>query len=478
MSASSASAPPAEWYLAREGQQFGPLSEAELNKLVEFGHVRPDDLLWYEGLADWKPAETVLPAFAARAEPPASPHPPPQAPPPVHSQPVQPPQPSFHAEPPRPGYPSAGHQGPYRDPVPGYPQPAPRPEPKIDPGALHHIPQATPIGPAPGQPHAHAPRPHHHPHTAQHPRPGPNTRPHTQRRDEGWQEPLDGDEEETRAGGGMRWLKRAAIAVFFLGTLSAAAYYVYPQRDRIMSAITSAGGGKTVAVVESASPVIGFAPTPQATDNALQKSQLWRVLKRDFPDWYAERIVEAAELASAQKGDAAIGLQMMQKVVQLRRQHAVDVLSAGGPHLKGVAAAFVANLARLRAEGVEACFGYISKGEVSTPYLEMLAKPEHAPLLQTQLVAVFEAVAEGRKLPKIYPQPRQGDYNLVVAALEQRGWGEADLQLFSDSQRLAKAAPAKVCQLVTDWFEAQISLKDDEAQMRLLVDALRPVVAG
>ena len=52
------------------------------------------------------------------------------------------------------------------------------------------------------------------------------------------------------------------------------------------------------------------------------------------------------------------------------------------------------------------------------------------------------------------------------------------MQLFSDSQKLAKAPPAKVCQLVTDWFEAQLSLKDDEAQLRLLVDALRPVVAG
>ena len=202
------------------------------------------------------------------------------------------------------------------------------------------------------------------------------------------------------------------------------------------------------------------------------------MLKRDFPEWYAERIVEAAELASAQKGDPAIALHLMQKIVELRRRHSGDVLSASGPQIKSVASAFVGSLARLRGASVEACFGYISKGEVSTSYLEMLAKPDHAPLLQTQLVAVFEAVAEGRKLPKVYPQPRPGDYNLVVAALEQRGWGEADLQLFSDSQKLAKAPPAKVCQLVTDWFEAQLSLKDDEAQLRLLVDALRPVVAG
>lgn len=304
------------------------------------------------------------------------------------------------------------------------------------------------------------------------------------RRDVAWQEPpkedddLDDDDER----GGRSWLKRAAILLFFAITLAAAGWFAYPHRDRIMSAVSGIGGGRNatsaITVSASASPIVGFAPTPQATDAALQKSELWRVLKRDFPDWYNERIVEAAELASAQKGDALIAQQMMQKVVELRRRNSGLALQAAGPRLKTVAQAFVATLTRLKADSVDACFGYISKGEVSAPYLEMLAKPEHSGLLQTQIVAVFEAVADGRKLPKIYPAPRQGDYNLVVAALEQRGWGEADLQLFSDSQRLAKAAPAKVCQLVTDWFEAQLSLKDDEALLRLLVDALRPVVAG
>ncbi len=468
MSASSASAPPAEWYLARDGQQFGPLSETELNKLVELGHLRADDLLWRDGLPDWRPAQTVLPALAPKPEPQMAPPAPPVA------LPLQP-------EPPRVAQPAPHAQYPHREPIHHpHPQPIARPEPAIDPAALHHI----PAGPAP------AARPHQggHPHGHQHPQAGPASRPQSagspkpqpKRRDEGWREPdEDFGDEETGRGGAGRWLKRIAIVVFFLGSLSAAAWFAYPHRDRIMSAVTSVGGGsKALTVVESASPVTGFAPTPQATDQVLQKSQLWRVLKRDFPEWYSERIVEAAELASAQKGDPAIALHMMQKIVELRRRHSGDVLSANGLLIKNVASAFVGSLARLRGASVEACFGYISKGEVSTTYLDMLAKPEHAPLLQTQLVAVFEAVAEGRKLPKVYPQPRPGDYNLVVAALEQRGWGEADLQLFSDSQKLAKAAPAKVCQLVTDWFEAQLSLKDDEAQLRLLVDALRPVVAG
>jgi hypothetical protein len=49
-----------EWYLARNGQQHGPLSEAELAKLTELGHLRPDDLLWRDGFADWRRADQVF----------------------------------------------------------------------------------------------------------------------------------------------------------------------------------------------------------------------------------------------------------------------------------------------------------------------------------------------------------------------------------------------------------------------------------
>jgi hypothetical protein len=35
-----------------------------------------------------------------------------------------------------------------------------------------------------------------------------------------------------------------------------------------------------------------------------------------------------------------------------------------------------------------------------------------------------------------------------------------------------------VCQLVHDWFAAQLAIKDPDMQLRLLVDSLKPVVAG
>jgi hypothetical protein len=94
------------------------------------------------------------------------------------------------------------------------------------------------------------------------------------------------------------------------------------------------------------------------------------------------------------------------------------------------------------------------------------------------LTAVFEAIAEGRKQPRVYPQPRQTDYDLLAADLTKRGWTQADMALFSDERALAQAAPEKVCQMVHDWFAAQLELGNVDARTRLLVESLRPVVAG
>ncbi|MBO0740779.1 MAG: DUF4339 domain-containing protein, partial [Hyphomicrobiaceae bacterium] len=62
--------PPAaqtQWYLARDGQQYGPLSEAELGRFVDLGHLQPTDLLWREGFPDWRPAMVVFPPRASAA---------------------------------------------------------------------------------------------------------------------------------------------------------------------------------------------------------------------------------------------------------------------------------------------------------------------------------------------------------------------------------------------------------------------------
>ena len=52
--------PVIDWYLARDGQQFGPLSDAEMRKFNSLGHLRWTDLLWRKGFSDWRPAGEVF----------------------------------------------------------------------------------------------------------------------------------------------------------------------------------------------------------------------------------------------------------------------------------------------------------------------------------------------------------------------------------------------------------------------------------
>src|SRR5690606_19820090 len=72
-------APPIEWYIARDGKQYGPLTDLEMRKFVELGHLRPSDLVWRYGFPDWRPALAVFP-------------------PQPRPQPAPPPQPARHPE--------------------------------------------------------------------------------------------------------------------------------------------------------------------------------------------------------------------------------------------------------------------------------------------------------------------------------------------------------------------------------------------
>jgi hypothetical protein len=225
-------------------------------------------------------------------------------------------------------------------------------------------------------------------------------------------------------------------------------------------------------------PLAGFGESTEATDTKLQRTALWRVIKREFPDWYTQRLNEAAGLVREGKDEAAIGQQMARRIVELRRQQVASALSATIPKLKLVASTFYENLVKLRALGADSCFGFISQGEAHPAIVKLLQGSDQTPYLQAQLTAVFEAIAEGRKQPRVYPQPRQADYDKLAADLTKLGWTQGDMQLFSNEKALAQAQPEKVCQMVHDWFAAQIGLTDQDAQMRLLGESLRPVVAG
>ncbi len=72
------------WYYADGGQQRGPVTEAELAGLIQSGVVRPETLVWRDGMAEWRPLAEARPAALASTSPqPAVPAVPPMAPAPT-----------------------------------------------------------------------------------------------------------------------------------------------------------------------------------------------------------------------------------------------------------------------------------------------------------------------------------------------------------------------------------------------------------
>ena len=53
-----------QWYYANEGQQLGPVSIADLKKLVAISQVLPETLIWREGMSAWLPANGLPELFA------------------------------------------------------------------------------------------------------------------------------------------------------------------------------------------------------------------------------------------------------------------------------------------------------------------------------------------------------------------------------------------------------------------------------
>jgi GYF domain 2 len=417
----------AAWYLGRDGQQFGPVTESEFHRLFQTGQVLPTDLAWREGYPEWQAVGVIMAQLSPPVAPVASPR--------VATAPT--PVGAARAEP----YPTASSG--------------------VRPMAAASQPTATAQQPASARPAASA-------RTAA---PADAAKVRANRTAE---RPVAGKRSRRgRIGRGVLW---TAIAAFFAITLTAAYLVVAGDKNllRMATALIPRGAERIVPTA----PIGGFARTLDATDSAMQRSALWQVLKKNHAEWYAERVREATEAVVANKSEAEIANLMMQGVVKLRRQYAAEATSAPLPRLKSIAEQFTGNLSRLRAQSIDTCYQFVSAGEGAPAVVALLQAPEHTAALQAQLVATFEAIGEGRRATRIYPQPKPEDYDELVKILEARGWKNADMQLFSDSGALAKASPETVCRLVTEWFESQLAIKDPDTLMRLIVDSLRPVVAG
>ena len=71
------------WFYASDGQQKGPLPEAQLRDLIARGMVRPDTLVWTEGMSGWQKAAEIPGLIPSAGAPPAFPPAQAGAPPPV-----------------------------------------------------------------------------------------------------------------------------------------------------------------------------------------------------------------------------------------------------------------------------------------------------------------------------------------------------------------------------------------------------------
>jgi len=56
---------PISYFIARNGQQLGPLTEEQIAQMRVTGKILAQDMVWHEGMNEWQPAKTVfgLPDF-------------------------------------------------------------------------------------------------------------------------------------------------------------------------------------------------------------------------------------------------------------------------------------------------------------------------------------------------------------------------------------------------------------------------------
>lgn len=94
----------ADWYFLRDGGQFGPLSWGDLWRQGQAGGLRPTDLVWTDGMPEWRTAASVPGLFPAPQPAPQAAYAPAPRPAPVVPQaaPAYYPPAAAQPQPPRP----------------------------------------------------------------------------------------------------------------------------------------------------------------------------------------------------------------------------------------------------------------------------------------------------------------------------------------------------------------------------------------
>lgn len=521
-----------EWYLAREGQQFGPITVAEMRKLIELGHLKDTDLVWRPGLAEWQPSTFAIneleelrlreaqAAAAAQAQTSAASPAGPRA---VDRQ-------SPASQNGRPTG-SSGHgaaAGASRDQRSaydqrGFSQPAQSVQGPVASEAAPHGQQhgayrpgfddmrAGAYGPTdyaagnrrPGPANAAPQGPQQQPQAAQAyhepnqgfgapermrgsgPQPRSGQLAKSQRPARSGSDHFDGDDDAPR-GSVLGVIVRAVIAVAILSAIGFGGWFAYLNKDVILEMAGLSAEGGSAPLISAQDGVQTLAPSsgapPETGSNAppipLFETPLWKTADDAFPLWTTQSKEEALELQRNGTSTEEIERRLLAGLAGLRRQYWQNALAAEPNTLRTIANTFLDNLKALREKDIEACYSFIRQGEASPKVLEMMNDQTLGGSLRQQLQVILEAIVSGRRDPNTHSPPLQKDYRLISEELSKLGWTTNEMSLFGDPKKLAQAEPEQVCKLVTDWFTAQLQLTDPEAQTRLLVQSLRPVVSG
>ncbi len=235
------------------------------------------------------------------------------------------------------------------------------------------------------------------------------------------------------------------------------------------------------ATAPATTPPVETPPQPlektphELLEQRLASSLLWVTLRQEFPDWYRTRLRDTPEaIASTATSSRMTGLSIAQ-LKSLRIANAEDALLAPA-EFKQIAAVYIWNLEVLRQTSDEACRDGIGKGEGSQ-YLHLVLDHPSAPY-ETLIALILRASVAGRAEPVKVGKPRASDYQKLVKRLRALGWSQSDLEIMSDPNKLGRAPAEKVCRLVSEYYKAHLALDDEKAQLRLLKESLRPMIAG
>jgi hypothetical protein len=440
-----------QWYIAREGKQHGPLTDIEMRTFVAHSYLRPADLIWRPGMAEWLPAPQVFPAAF-------------QAPAPVVAAPVAPQAPAAPVAASAPAdtaHTSDFDSGEAIDVVPkrsmaGRLATAAAVISIIGGGAFalttYREPLLELVTGAPAKPpvvKAEAPVP-----PPADPAPAP----------------------AVVAASTTPPVEAQAKPVEPAATAPADAATAVPT-----PAVTPAPETQTAALTPPEPPAPPAGPPSidgSQIDARLQKIPVWAMIKKDYADWYVGHIAAAEKMVTDKRPEGDVAMHLAQGLVTLRRQNSEKALAASPDKLRRIASAFLENLKSLQTQSVSACYGYISKGETSPAVVQLMQSPETATAFNANVGAIFDAIQDGAKSPAKHAAAVKGDYDILIKELGKIGWKEEDLQTFSNPKLLSKRPPEMVCKMVLDWFSAHLAVKDKGVQDRLLYETLKPVVSG